>query len=393
MKHPSIAIALLGVLTGCGGGLRVTNVGSDTVKPAAVQVLVAVEDEERQEAVFGLGPSSFQVYEDNVLVSSADSVKIFNPDLTSAQSTLLLLDWSGNISGTPEATAMIDAATAFVNKLRPQKVAVFAFDGSADLHPVVAFGAPEPQAKAGFAALKEWKPHDDTSNLNGATKAALKALNGTTGNLVATGTLVIVTRQPDRAGRVSQQDLDETLRKPENSRIRRISIALGPAESKSATTKPPAGAIQGNEIVGGFRSRGGAAAAPTSSSSATTADLGAKLEELADRIVGLGKGYYLVALCSGARAGEHEVRIDVTRKVTNDKGRETTKTGTLRHKFNAAGFGPGCKPTIPTELGGQSERVEVKNDAKPTAPATPKAAPPPATTSPAPAKTQEVFQP
>jgi hypothetical protein len=406
--YPWLIFPVLGALAGCGGGLRVTNVGSDTVKPANVQVLFVVEDEEKQEAIVGLGPESFQVYEDNALVSSAESFKIVNPDLTSSQSTLLLLDWSGNVAGTPEATAMIDAATAFVNRIRPQKIAVFAFDGSPDLHPVVAFGATEQQAKAGFDALKDWKPRDDTSNLNGATLAALKALRATTGDLIAGGALVIVSRQPDRAGRVSERDLDAALQKPENDRIRRFSISLSPAAPKGTPEEKSKGTSGGGDGFGsGFRSRGaGATAAPASSSSATTADIGTKLDELAARIGGFGKGYYMLALCSGARAGRHEVRIEVTRKLTNEKGHETTQSGTLTHKFSAEGFGPGCKPTIPPELGGQVERAEMKSEpkpeskpaskpeSKPAAKPTPKPAAPAATIpSPATTANPEVFQP
>lgn len=394
-------VSLLGALVGCGGGgLRVTNVGTDLVKPAVVQLLFAVEDEDKHEAVLGLGPESFQVYEDSVLVSSAESFKIVNPDLTGAQSALLLLDWSGSVSGTPEAAAMVDAATAFVSRVRPQKVAVYAFDGSPDLHPVVLFGATEQQAKSGLDALKDWKGRDESSNLNGATVAALKVLRGTTGDLISGGTLVIVSRQPDRAGRVTQNDLDETLRKPENSRIRRFSMTLTSVGTKGAGAERSESSEGGGFFEGGgFRSRGAASgsAAQAVSTTVTTADLHTKLDELGGRIAAFGKGYYVLALCSAARAGQHEVKIDVTRKLKGEKGKDITQSGTLKHTFSADGFGPGCKPTIPSELAGQVERAELKSDAKPqpASPPAPSAAPPRKAPAPPPpaSPATEVFQP
>jgi hypothetical protein len=364
------------------------------VKPAAVQVLFAVEEETNHEAVLGLGPDAFQIYEDNVLVSSPDALKVINPDLTATQSTLLLLDWSGNAAGTPDAAAMLDATNAFVAKVRPQKVAVYAFDGTPELHPVAPFGASEAQLKSGLDALKDWKPKDDTSNLNGATAAALKTLRGATGDLIAGGALVIVSRQPDRAGRVSQKDLDEVLQKPENSKIRRFSVSL------SQAGQPVAKSSEGGFFEGeGFHRRGANAAQPAVRSTATTADLPAKLEELGGRVAGFGKGYYFLVVCSGARAGQHEVRVEVTRKLTDAKGHTSVQNGTLTHKFSADGFGPGCKPTVPPEFTTAPEQLktetkpEPKPEAKPKPAAKPPAAAPPAAPPPPASSSPEMFQP
>src|SRR5262249_15553143 len=162
---------------------------------------------------------------------------------------------------------------------------------------------------------------DSTENLNGAIVSGLKALRTGMGDrdLLARGTLVVVYHDADRAARVTRDELEQTVRKPEYVGVRRV--VVGVCESSKLARLDGIGPDE-------------------SDYAATTGDLKATIEGVAGRIADLGRSYYYVVVCSGARAGEHELRIDVARKVKTDKGGEMPQTGTLRHRFHADGFGP-----------------------------------------------------
>jgi hypothetical protein len=66
--------------------------------------------------------------------------------------------------------------------------------------------------------------------------------------------------------------------------------------------------------------------------------LQAAFEQVARKIEGYSKRFYLLSYCSPARAGEHDVTIEAQAQ---------DATGELTYRFDAAGFGPGCDPTRP----------------------------------------------
>ena len=75
---------------------------------------------------------------------------ILNPTVAASHYTLLLIDMSGSISESGSSQAVVDAATTFTEHLEQyQKVGVYAFDGSEDLHPVAPFTNSAGSAKAG----------------------------------------------------------------------------------------------------------------------------------------------------------------------------------------------------------------------------------------------------
>jgi hypothetical protein len=339
------AIALwAALLFGCEGGLRVINAGADTAKPANVRLLVSVEADKKP--VMGLKPDSFAVYEDGVASTSADFT-VASPDMTSMQYTALLLDWSGKLSDV-EAQQMSEGADALVKKLKPkQKVAIYAFDGNADLHPVVPFTASDAQVTAGLDGLKTWKARDTTSNLNGAIVAGAKALRTEMGeNLMHGGNLITVYRDADRASRATTKDIDDLFSQPDYSRIRRFAVSVG--EPAKQARIGPAGSTETVAIEG-------------------PGVLPITLGKTGDTIASFGGSYYVVIVCSHARAGEHELKLEVTRKSVDDKGKESSQKGTLTHKFSADGFTAGCTPAIPSEVESltiKPEPVPVKDEKK-----------------------------
>lgn len=341
MRRALATLGFFAALSGCApGGLRVVNVGADTAKPANVQVLVSVEA--NKQPVAGLGRDNFAVFEDAAPVTASEDVTVASPDMSSMQYTVLLLDWGGEFGGTPQADVVIEGATKLLQRLRPkQKIAIYAFDGAADLHTVVAFGTPDAQAASSLAALRDFRARDTSTNLNGAVAAAGKLLQAEiANNPMRNASIIAVYHDPDRASRVTPDELEKTFDPPDWARIRRFAIGVG--EDVKTAHIGPVGAT-------------GSVRVPSH------ADVPAALDRLGEEFAQRATSYYFVALCSRARAGEHELRIDVSRKVPDAKGKEVVQTASLRHKFSADGFGPGCKPKLPDEIGALTTKPADKN--------------------------------
>jgi hypothetical protein len=64
-------------------------------------------------------------------------------------------------------------------------------------------------------------------------------------------------------------------------------------------------------------------------------DITRGFDEIAKRIEGFSKRYYLLSYCSPARAGRHDVEIEA---------RKGSARGRLNCELKADGFGPGCDP-------------------------------------------------
>lgn len=135
MVHPVHAIALLAsvLASACGGaaGLRLTKLDASVQKPSNVAVYFTVDTDDDQ-PVPGLTAESFRIYEDGSLVSAFESKQtILNPEVAADHYTLLLVDMSGSVTESGDVPAVVDAASAFSERVgKYQKVAVYAFDGS-----------------------------------------------------------------------------------------------------------------------------------------------------------------------------------------------------------------------------------------------------------------------
>lgn len=319
----ALAVASLAFTTGCGGGLSLTPIRSAQKRPSNVAIYFKVQGPGGA-PVGGLAADAFRIYEDGSLVSPFESKQvILNPEVAAAHYTLLLVDMSGSVSESGSAQVVVDAASTFVERVEAsQKVAVFAFDGSPEVHPIAPFQSAG-GAKGGVRALATYKPSDPSTNLNGAVMKGLTELKQALDRDPAPmkfGTLVVFTDGTDRAARVSKDDMKKAIR---DSQYDVFAIGLG-AELK--------------EGVLGDIGKDGTAHAENRDAVVKAFD------SIAQRVEGQTKSYYLLGYCSPARAGKHKVTIEAVVKGEGGKGERTGQTSA---EFDATGFGPGCDPKTP----------------------------------------------
>jgi hypothetical protein len=303
---------LLLVLGGCTG-LRLQLVDKSVQRPSNIAVYFTA-DTTRGDPVPDLKPTDFRIYEDGEPVSQYESKQtILQPEVAAVHYTLLLVDMSGSVVSSPDVPKLVAAASAFAERVAAyQKLAVFAFDGSPHLTPIVGFGASN--LRGGIEGLGTFTPKDPSTNLNGAVVEALRLLDRQLASAsvpLRFGTLVVFTDGTDHAHRIA----DETVRKAVNdSELDVYAIAVG-------------GEINEREISAIGRSG--------TFTSKSRDDIARGFDEIARRIEGYSKRYYLLSYCSPARAGHHAVEIEAVRG---------TQHGRLKYEFKADGFGPRCDP-------------------------------------------------
>ncbi len=361
-------LVLLG--TGCAG-LQLTTIKAVQQKPSNVAIYFKVQDG-AGEPLGGLTADRFRIYEDNQLVSQYESKQtILNPEVAAVHYTLLLVDMSGSVSESGTGDTLVQAVGTFTDRVeKQQKVGIYAFDGSTDLYPIVAFTDQPGSAKAGVQQLATFKPKDPSTNLHGAVMKALDELDaalGKTTQPLKFGTLVVFTDGTDRANRVPASDMQQHIKeKPFDV----FAIGLG-AE------------IQETQLANIGKS-GTALAADKNAIVKAFDDVGAKVESRT-------KSYYLLSYCSPSRAGKHEVRIEAAVK---NGPNDAERVGSLTSDFDATGFAPGCDPSTPPSFdvtrgdmlapappekdkAQKDEKKDDKKDEKKEIRATVKASPPP----------------
>jgi hypothetical protein len=387
--------------------LHLTPIKATQQRPSNVAVYFKVQTGSG-EPIGGLTANSFRIYEDGQLVSQYESKQtILNPQVAAVHYTLLLVDMSGSVSESGNGDVIAQAVGTFTERVeKEQKVAIYAFDGSPNLYPIVGFTDQPGSAKAGVQVLATFKPKDPSTNLNGAVVKALDELDvalGRASQPLKFGTVVVFTDGTDRANRVPADAMTQHIReKPFDV----FAIGLG-AEIKES---------QLNEIG--------------KSGTAMAADKNAVVkafDEVGARVDARTKSFYLLSYCSPSRAGKHEVRIEAILSDSQGKGE---KTGSLQTDFDATGFAPGCDPNAPPSFDvtkgdslapppdkearqdekreekkvDREEKKEQKKEARPTvkpvSPPPPKAppparpaAPPPSPAPPSAAKQQQDFNP
>lgn len=316
----SIALGLFAILSlvACGTGLQLKLLNASSRRPSNVAVYFTV-DTSGGEPVPGLTAEHFVIYEDGEKVSTFESKQtILNHKIAASHHTLLLIDMSGSVVESKQVDNVVSATTGFTERVeKSQKVAVYAFDGSPDLYPVVPFTESGAAAKSGIERLRTFKPRDPSTNLNGAVVEGLKTLRRSLEQdpkPLKFGTLVVFTDGTDRASRVSKKDLEATMRAPENKDYAVFAIGVGAEMHQSHL-----------EDIG----RSGTVKEQDQTKTA------AAFDKIAARIEGLTSRFYLLSYCSPSRAGEHRVRIEAK----NERG-----SGSLEYKFKADGFGPNCDP-------------------------------------------------
>jgi hypothetical protein len=298
--------------SGCVG-LNLQMVDRSVQRPSNIAVYFTV-DTTRGEPVADLTPADFRIYEDGQPVSVFESRQtILQPEVAAAHYTLLLVDMSGSVVGSPDMEKVVSGASAFANQVgRYQKLGVFAFDGSPHVTQLVPFGAGNPDGIS--RALSSYQPRDPSTNLNGAVVEAIKLLEHQMSQATVPlrfGTLVVFTDGTDHAARVSREALAGAVNE---ASVEIYAIAVG-AEVNDREIRT----VGRN---GTFTSK-------------NPADVQRGFAEIGARIEGLSKRYYLLSYCSPARAGSHNVEIEAV------KGGHR---GRLGYDFKADGFGPNCDP-------------------------------------------------
>lgn len=318
------ALALAALTTGCAT-LQVTEVKSTTQKPSNVAVYFKVTKGE-DEPVPNLTAESFNIYEDDTLVSITESQQvILNPEVAAGHYTLLLVDMSGSVSESEDMSSVVEAADTFATKVESNNfVAIYAFDGNEDLHKLSGFAkAQEGSSRA--ERISSFKPDDPSTNLNGAVLKGLELLDEElekSDQPLKFGTLVVFTDGTDRAARVTEDEMMEAVGESDHD-----IFAIG----------------LGTEISEDQLNRIGKDGTAMAADKASVVDA---FDTIAAKIDGLTKSYYLLSYCSPARAREHEVEIEAV--VEDDEGK--TSKGSLVTSFSAEGFKKGCDPNTPPKF-------------------------------------------
>jgi hypothetical protein len=307
------ALTALLLLTACSG-LHLNTINHSVRKPSNVAVYFTV-DKSNGDPVGGLTADRFRIYEDGSPVSTLESKQvILNPQVAAAHYTLLLVDMSGSVTQSGQVPQLQAAAQAFTSRVEQyQKVGVYAFDGSPNLTPIAGFS--EHGGAGGVNALGHLHPRDPSTNLHGAVVQGIQTLQKALESApqpIRIGTLVVFTDGTDHAARVSRDDMMKAIN---DAPFDIFAIGVGAEIDKGELSS-----IGRNGTV--------LEANPQAVQQA--------FEQIAARIEGYSKRYYLLSYCSPARAGQHQLRIEA---VTPDGAH-----GWLEDQFDAAGFTPNCDP-------------------------------------------------
>jgi hypothetical protein len=356
MKHVTVVLAVFAALSAAGCyRMRLDLVDASVQKPSNVALFFQMDDKDGEPKP-GVAAEQFQIYEDGKLISTYESKQtILNPEISTVRYTLLLLDMSGSVVESGQVPQLQEAVGAFLEGIgENEKVAIYAFDGRAEILPLAEFGAREATLARKNELLGKWKTEDPSTNLHGAIVqgvAALDAAKAASTVPLRFGTLVIFTDGTDRAHRASDEDALAAIR---DSRTTTFVIGLGGEVDQEEAKR--------------FGKDGFVLAADK-------AAMKAAFEDVAERINARGRSYYLLSYCSPSRAGSHELQL--VAKLEDQQGK-------LTYTFDAEGFEPDCDPEqVPKfeiPAGGEpvdaaaakpqddlkpAPKVEVKAEAKP----------------------------
>jgi hypothetical protein len=322
-----LAVAFVALSTSaCAASLELTELKKTSSPPSNVAIYFKVTTT-KGDPVPNLQAESFEILEDEKLVSTLESKQtILNPEVAASHYTLLLVDMSGSVSESEDFARIQEAANVFTSTVESNNlVAIYAFDGSEKITKISDF-AKTGEGQDRSAAIAGYTPKDPSTNLNGGVVQALEVLDDALKGAktpLKFGTLVVFTDGTDRAGRVPADQMYDAVSKTGHDVF---AIGLGEEMSEDDLKKlGKTGTVQAEnreEVVKAF-------------------------EDVAERVEGLTKSYYLLSYCSPARAGKHAVTIRAN--VKNEKGKTKGK-GELDSEFDAKGFDTGCDPNTPPKF-------------------------------------------
>jgi hypothetical protein len=320
-------------------------------RPSNVAVFFTV-DQQNGEPLPGLTEEDFRIYEDGQLVSVAESQQtIINPEVAAEHYTLVLVDMSGSVSESDDVPMIETAVQEFTAQLQDeQRVGIYAFDGSEDIHPITPFTASEGAVNAGAGRISSFNGRDPSTNLHGAVVAAVAELDEAlerSRTPLRFGTIVVFTDGSDRAARVTQGEMGRAI---DQSPYDVFAIGVGDEIDEG---------VLGNVGREGY-------ALVEDREAITSA-----FQAIGERIIGMTQRFYLLSYCSPARAGTHRVTVEAIHE---------GQSGRLSYEFDAEGFGPDCNPSRPppfdTSQGGtprtrgrasRGQRIQVQPGARPAA--------------------------
>ena len=311
------------------GGLFLVLQDEFTRPPAEISVFFKIELDDGT-PVATLTKSDFELFEDGDRVDPNESDRTIDPNPgTFLSPVILLLDLSGSILGGGTLPTLQTAANTFVQELLepdPDRqgevdLAIFWFDGEADLHVLTESSADIQTHTDAIDAITEDISNDATTDLNGSViegaQAVADRVNAVSAPVVAVGSLVVFTDGRDLAKRHDEQEvLDVIEALPQGVAV--YTVGLGETIER--------------EVLEDFGKDGSIFAEDV-------ADLVETFREISDRVNNDVKGHYLLRYCGQARAGQHDLTVRATFE---------NFTGDLETTFSAAGFSGGCVVT-PTE--------------------------------------------
>lgn len=321
------AIASLGLFgSGCSQGagsapapVSVATLRVSATPPGRVNAVITVPP--RGPGVDDLTPPNFEVREAELTL-----------DPTQIQ---LRVEQLGELRG-HEAVVLVDGSRAFadeergplgaalsqlVDRLRfHQGVTLLAFDGSAELRPIAHYGRSAMAAPLGrdpgIERLLAYRPHDNSSSLYSAIVRGRKALDerlAKAGPVTPVGSLIVVARGPDSAGRADETAARAALRG-------RRSFLLKVGTWSKDTSLDWVGA-------GGTRA------------AASLGTLGSPVDELARLVDDVFLRSYVLSYCSPGRGGLRKLEVVVNFR--DETGQPLSARGAA--DFDASGFNATCR--------------------------------------------------
>jgi hypothetical protein len=307
---------------GLGSGVKVEPVAVAATPPGRVVALVAVSD--RGAAPEELGPSNFEVREGNVaLDASLVALRVQSLGELRGHEAVVLVD--GSRAFTEAERAPLGAGLAqLVDRLRfHQSVTLLTFDGSAEprfiaRYPRSAVAAPLGK-DPGIERLLSYRPRDTSSSLYTAIVNGRKMLDARLSKsepIAPIGSLVVVARGPDLAGRA-----DENAARAALAGQRSFLLKVGTWSQDTSL-----------DWIGDDGTR----------SAASLGTLGTPVDELARQVDDVFLRRYLVSYCSPARAGRRTMEVVV--KLTGDDGK--SRQAHAESEFDATGFNATCRSSL-----------------------------------------------
>ena len=252
------------------------------------------------------------------ITSNPKEAKIFS---------ILLLDVSGSITKSvdgkspPVLPELKKAASVFTTKLNisdNKQLAVYAFDGRADLVPISLFSNNESQIKAEIDKVDSTITKDSSTNLYGAIVKAIEILDKKleeNKEAITSGTITIFTDGTDRAQRLGKDGEKIVLQSMKDLKEKRYNVyfyTIGLGREYDETKLKEFG-------VDGYRR------------AMTTALINQTFQELGERIDNLSKCYYRLEYITPSRKGAGIMQVIIDVKVG-------AFSGGYRITFDTSGF-------------------------------------------------------